>query len=113
MSALEALIVFLAIALPIHFFVQRQFAKLGDPAYLRAHGVVIVSPRAIQPCAETIGEYQGHPIWASVRFMGMEYRFDHIQDARTRERLAPGELFIEPGLVYVHKRGEDRFVEKC
>ena len=101
MSALEALAVFLAIALPIHFFVQRQLAKLADPNYLRAHGVVIVSRRAIQPCGETIGEYQGHPIWAAVRFMGMEYRFDHVQDARTRERLEAGELFIEPGLVYV------------
>ena len=101
MSALEALAVFLALALPIHFFVQWQFAKLLDPGYLRAHGVVIVSRRAIEPGGETVGEYQAHPIWATVRFMGMEYRFDHIQDARARERLAPGELFIEPGLVYV------------
>jgi hypothetical protein len=40
-------------------------------------------------------------VWASVRFMGMEYRFDHVQDPRARERLAPGELFLDPGLVYV------------
>jgi hypothetical protein len=32
----------------------------------------------------------------------MEYRFHHVQDRRARERLAPGELFIEPGLVYVN-----------
>jgi hypothetical protein len=43
----------------------------------------------------------GHPIWGSVRFMGMEYRFDHVLDRKARERLAPRELFLEPGLVYV------------
>jgi len=47
----------------------------------------------------------GHPIWGSVRFMGMEYRFDHIVDTRlsrrARERLEPRELFLEPGLAYV------------
>lgn len=101
MSALEALVVFLLIALPLHCLVQRELGKLADPDYLRAHGVVLVSERALQAHSEPIGEYCGHPIWASVRFMGMEYRFDHVQDARARERLAPGELFIDPGLVYV------------
>lgn len=101
MCALEALTVFLALALPCHWLLQRELGKLSDPAYLRAHGVVIVSPGAIQSHAEPIGEYMGQPIWASLRFMGIEYRFDHVQHARARERLAPGELFLEPGLVYV------------
>jgi hypothetical protein len=48
-----------------------------------------------------IGEYKGHPIWGSVRFMGMDYRFDHVLDERARERLGAGELYIEPGLVYI------------
>jgi hypothetical protein len=43
----------------------------------------------------------GHPIWGSVRFMDMEYRFDHVLERKARERLAPRELFLEPGLVYV------------
>ena len=101
MSALEALVVFLLISLPVHWLVQREFAKLSDPTYLRAHGVVVVSPRALQGYSEPIGEYRGQPIWASVRFMGMDYRFDHVRDAKTRERLEPGELFLDPGLVYV------------
>ena len=104
MSALEALVVFLLVSLPIHWMVQRQFAKLADPRYLREHGVVIVSERALQSHSEAIGEYRGHPIWGSVRFMGMDYRFDHVRDARARERLAPGELFLDPGLVYVVER---------
>ncbi len=100
MSALEALAVFLVIALPLHWIVQRQFAKLTDPSYLRRQGVVIVSTSALQAHSVPIGEYKGHPIWGSVRFMGIDYRFDHVLDGRGRENLAPGELYIEPGLVY-------------
>ena len=61
-----------------------------------AHGVVIVSEGALQSHGAPIGEYLGHPIWDNVCFMGMEYRFDHVQDRGRRERLAPGELFLEP-----------------
>jgi hypothetical protein len=42
----------------------------------------------------------GRPIWGSVTFKGMLYRFDRIQPAARREALAAGELFLEPGLVY-------------
>ena len=101
MSPLEVLIVFLLMALPAWWLVQRELDKLEDPRYLREHGVVIVSESALQAHSEPIGEYMGHPIWGSVRFMGMEYRFDHVLDRRARERLAPGELFLDPGLVYI------------
>jgi len=66
---------------------------------------VIVSVKALQAHSAPIGEYLGHPIWASVRFKGMEYRFDHIVETRisqrARETLGPGELFLDPGLVYI------------
>jgi len=104
MSPLEALVVFLLISLPVHLLVKREFAKLSDPTYLRAHGVVVLSERALQARSDAIGEYRGYPIWASVRFMGMEYRFDRVQDPKARERLEPGELFLDPGLVYVVER---------
>jgi len=101
MSALEAVVVILLVALPWWWLVHHEVDKLSDAAYLRDHGVVIVSETALQGHSAPIGEYMGHPIWGCVRFMGMEYRFDHVQDRRARERLAPGELFLEPGLVYV------------
>jgi hypothetical protein len=41
---------------------------------------VIVSERVLQAHSEPIGEYMGHPIWGSVRFMGMEYRFEKLVD---------------------------------
>jgi hypothetical protein len=43
----------------------------------------------------------GCHIWGSVTFMGMVYRFDRILEPRRKERLAAGELYLEPGLVYV------------
>lgn len=101
MSAMEALVVVLLVALPWWWLVRRELAKLTDARYLRAHGVVIVSERVLQARSAPIGEYMGRPIWGSVRFMGMEYRFDHVLDRKARERLEPRELFIEPGLVYV------------
>jgi hypothetical protein len=101
MPALDAAALVAVLALPWLWLVRRELSKLSDPAYLREHGVVIVSERALQDHAAPIGEYLGQPIWASVRFMGMEYRFHHVQDRRKREELAPRELYLEPGLVYV------------
>ena len=101
MSALEAFVLMLLIAWPWLWLVRHELGKLRDPRYLRRHGVVIVSEKALQGHSDPIGEYMGHPIWGTVRFMGMEYRFDHVLDRRARERLAPRELFLDPGLVYV------------
>jgi hypothetical protein len=101
MSALEASIVVVLAVLPWYWLVQRELAKLEDRDYLRAHGVVIVSPTALQGHSAAIGHYLGRPIWGSVTFMGMEYRFDHVAPRSARERLGPRELFLDPGLVYV------------
>jgi hypothetical protein len=100
-SALDAAVLVLILALPLLWLVQREMANLSDPRYLRDHGVVIVSERALQAHSDPIGEYRGHPIWASVRFMGMEYRFDHVADRSARHSLSPRELFLDPGLVYI------------
>jgi hypothetical protein len=97
---LEAALIVLALFLPIHWIVWRQLDRLGDPAYLRRNGVIIVVERALQSHSEPIGEYLGHPIWASVTFMGMRYRFDRILPRQKRDSIAALELFLEPGLVY-------------
>jgi hypothetical protein len=101
MSPLEALVVFLLMALPSWWLVRREFGKREDPRYLREHGVIIVSEAALQGDSEPIGAYMGRPTWATVRFIGMDYRFDHVVDRRARERVAPRELFLDPGLVYL------------
>ena len=99
--AIEAVLVFLFLALPLHWLVMRELSNDSDPEYLREHGVVIVSEKALQAHSQPIGEYHGRPIWASVRFMGMDYRFDRVIEARKRESLGARELFLEPGLVYI------------
>ena len=100
MSPIDAAILVLILALPLHWLVLRHFDQLSDPAYLRRHGVVLVSGQALQAHADAIGQYRGQPIWASVTFMGLVYRFDRITEPRQREGISAGELFLEPGLVY-------------
>jgi hypothetical protein len=79
----------------------RELIALAQPADLRAHGVIVVSERVLQGRSAPIGVYLGHPIWASVRFMGMEYRFDRVVDPRTKARIDARELLLAPGRVYV------------
>jgi hypothetical protein len=100
-TPLDAAALVALLAMPLHWMVKREFDRLEDPAYLRAQGVVIVSAAAIESHAEPIGRYRGQDIWRTITFKGMEYRFDRVIPARERERLGTGELYLEPGLVYV------------
>ena len=100
MSPIDAAILVLLLALPLHWLVLRHFDQVSDPAYLRRQGVVVVSGQALQAHATAIGQYRGQPIWASVTFMGLVYRFDRVTERRRRENISAGELFLEPGLVY-------------
>jgi hypothetical protein len=101
MTPIEAAALVLLLFLPLSWLVLRHFDRLDDPAYLRRQGIVVVSETALQAHAAPIGEYMGRPIWSAVTFKGMEYRFDRIQPAARREALRAGELFLEPGLVYI------------
>ena len=95
---IDAAILFLILALPLHFLVLRHFDQLRDPAYLRRQGIVVRVDSVLDAQSPPIGEYQGRPIWGTVTFQGMDYRFDRVQQ---RKALGAGELFLEPGLVYV------------
>jgi hypothetical protein len=101
MGPLEAALVVVVLAAPGFWLIRRQFSRLDDPSFLREHGVVIVEEWILEGHAASIGDYMGHPIWESVHFRGMRYRFDRVIDARLREKIKPRELFLEPGLVYV------------
>ena len=99
--ALEAAIVVTCLALPVYLIVRWELERREHPSYLREHGVVIVSEEVLQGHSESIGDYRGHPVWRSVRFKDMDYRFDRIVERRKREKIGPRELFLEPGLVYI------------
>lgn len=100
MTPLEALCLVIALSLPFYWLVWREIERQSDPAYLRDRGVVIVLEKALDAHSEPIGQFMDHPIWATVTFKGMVYRFDRVIPARHRERIGPHELFLEPGLVY-------------
>ena len=103
MSPLEAALLVAGFGSLLLCVVLRKLDEIEDPAYLRTEGVVIVADSAIEARSAPIGHYHGAPIWGSVTFKGLHYRFDHIIDARHREHIAPGELYLEPGLVYALK----------
>jgi len=87
--------------MPFHWLVRRELTRLEDPRYLRAHGVVIASPGAIEAHSESIGRYADREIWRTLTFKGMVYRFERVVPAGDRELIGAGELYLEPGLVYV------------
>jgi hypothetical protein len=101
MTPIQATALVLLLFLPLSWLVLRHFDRLDEPAYLRRHGIVIVSEHALQAHTAPIGEYMGRAIWANVTFKEMVYRFDRVQPRARRDALGAGELFLEPGLVYL------------
>ena len=100
LSPIEAALLVAALALPFHVLVQWQLSRLSDPGYLRAQGVVILDERVLE-LRGSIGEFKGRTIPESVVFLGMAYRFDRVIAPAQRGELAAGELYLEPGLVYL------------
>ena len=88
------------LALPFHLVVRRYVAVHTDPALLRQKGVVVVHDRALEARSAPIGEYMGGPIWGSVTFKGMVYRFERIVRRRDRNLTGPGKLYLDPGFIY-------------
>jgi len=97
---MDAAALVVLMVLPFNWLIQREVARaeIPDP---RQCGIVVVSERALDAHSGSVGHYLGREIWQSVTFRGHVYRFDRIQPAAERERIARGELFLEPGLVYV------------
>lgn len=101
MNPLEAVALIGVLVLPLHCLVQWQLAKLYDPAYLRTQGIVVVRESVLDGHTDSVGEYAGRAIWGSVTFLGMTYRFDRIARPQDKEKTGPGELYLDPGLMYV------------
>ena len=101
MTPLEAVVVPVALALPFLWMVRLELDRMTDPDYLRRHGIVIVAQRALEGRADPVGIYMGCPIWGTVTFRGTVYRFDHVTPPDRCEAIGPGQLYLEPGLVYV------------
>ena len=103
MTPLEAVLVPVALALPMLWLMRSELDRLSDPRYLSRHGVVIVAESALESRSEPIGRYMGRDVWGTVTFMGTAYRFDRVTQPERREAIGPGELYLEPGLIYVNR----------
>ena len=101
MTPLEAVLVPVALALPILWLMRLELERLADPDYLRRHGIVIVSESALESRSDPVGRYMGAIVWGTVTFKGIVYRFDHVIRPERRETIGRGQLYLEPGLVYV------------
>ena len=101
MTPLEAVLVPVALALPLLWLIRLELDRLSRPEYLRRHGVVIVAEDALESRSQPIGRYMGGIVWGTVTFKGMVYRFDHVTPRERCESIGPGQLYLEPGLVYV------------
>jgi hypothetical protein len=101
MTPLEAAALVALLVAPFHLALQRYVARLADASHVRKEGVVIVCLRALDGHAPSIGSYMGHEIWRTVTFLGMVYRFERVAPASYATRIAPRELYLEPGLIYV------------
>jgi len=99
MTPVDAAILVLALTLGMLRIIYRELdkAEAEDP---RRHGIVIVRERALEAHSAPIGNYLGHEIWRTVTFRGLTYDFARVESPKRREKLAPGELFLDPGLVY-------------
>lgn len=92
-----ALLIF---SIPV-WIVRRELRRRADPDYWRKHGAVVLRPEAFDAHGEPIGYYDGVDIFRTVRFQNHEYRFDRVAPHELRELTRAGELYLEPGLVYV------------
>jgi hypothetical protein len=100
-NALEAALLVAVLTLVFHLLLQRELGRLSDPRHVCKRGVVIEREELLEGRSEVIGEYRGREIYAWVVFMGMRYRFDRVAQRAYRDWVAEGELFLEPGLIYV------------
>ena len=101
MTPLEAILVPIVLALPLLWLMRIELNRLADPGYLRRHGIVIVAESALESRSDPVGRYMGTIVWGTVIFKGMVYRFDHVIRSERRDAIGPGQLYVEPGLVYV------------
>jgi hypothetical protein len=105
MLVLSCILIMLAIALPLHWAVLYELERWESPEYFRRYGVVVKCPEALDAAAEVIGTYCGAAIHRSVTFKGMTYEFAGVVPQRYQRLIDENELYIDPGLLYVTRRG--------
>ena len=81
--------------------VLAELRRAAAPPNWRVLGVVVRRPDVLDAHGEVIGQYMGREIWRDVEFKGLHYAYDHVAAMAERDHTGRGELFLEPGIVYV------------
>ena len=82
-------------------FVQWERIRVPLPDYVRHIGAVIEQEGLVRASDKIVGSLDGRPIYATVEFMGMRYRFEAVVAPSYRHRVGPRQLYVPPGLLYV------------
>ena len=105
MTALEATLAVALLAaaavLPFHLLIRWDLGRRCDARGVSLFGMAIDWEELEATSREAIGRYQGCVIPAAVQYAGISYRFDRIAPRAYRRQVGRGELFLDPGLVYV------------
>jgi len=64
-------------------------------------GLVVNGPDALESVADAIGRYMEIDIYELIRFRGVSYHFASVVAPDYKDSLHAGELFVEPGLLYL------------
>ena len=57
----------------------------------------------VEFCGEVIGHLNGRAIYGAVRYRGRRYDFERVVPDGDGHALRPGEIVVEPGLLYVYE----------
>lgn len=90
----------IALASFITWVALSHYRYTSDPRS-RCFGVVVRRPDAFDAVADVVGRYMGLDIYERVIFKGMTYLFDRVAPPGYKDKIRGGELFLEPGLVYI------------
>lgn len=95
-------VVIVAILAPLYFVAHLERTRLNDPRYVRQSGVAVERDAVrVEASAELIGYYDGCEIRSAVQYLGIRYRFESVVPPSYRRQLRQGDLYVEPGLLYV------------
>lgn len=67
----------------------------------RECGLVVDGLDALEAVADAIGRYMEMDIYELIRFRGVSYHFASVVAPDYKGSLHAGELFVEPGLLYL------------
>lgn len=101
MDVFELVVLAAALAAPLYFLTRLERDRVNDPQYVRRCGGVVSRERLRLGDAPVIGTYDGSPIYAQIEYLGIRYRFDRAMPPSSGFRPGAGELYVDPGLVYV------------